>query len=556
MALQLSKMGFNMVRLHLLDAPWAEENLFDPAYEDTRHFSKRSLERLDYFVAQLKRRGIYVYLDLLCRRNFKKGDGVAAYPRLEAGAKGVAMYDRRLIELQKEFAREFLTHFNPYTKTKMVDEPAVALLDIINESSLFRFSREGTPPPFYRLELEALWEKYCRENKIRPFDAARLRDAQAPEVQRFYARLQERYFDEMAAYLRGLGLKIPLSGSNLPLQDADLETNRRLDFIDRHAYWDHPQGGFGDLVKFHNGLLTQSRDYRNPIVKLSREHVAGKPFVAGEWNIAWPNEYRAAGPALIAAYALFQDWQGLLQFNYGGDPNAEKIEGNFDISNKPEIFLQWPSIALFFHRRDLRPAQEIASYPLFYQGEIPEALSFIHGIRRTEPESAARALGAEPGTRAMPSDTGELLWDSEKGHATIQTSRTEAFIGRNPGEVRLKVLAFRSPARFASVFLTSLDGEPLKISKHLLLTAVGRSENKGTVYNAARTFLRKSGGPPILMEPIRGVFSLNAQRRRGAHLYALDSRGVREKNFSPEADAGPFTFELGTSFVYEIFPEG
>jgi len=38
-----------------------------------------------------------------------------------------------MIELQKKYARDLLTHVNPYTKTAYTDEPAIALVEISNE---------------------------------------------------------------------------------------------------------------------------------------------------------------------------------------------------------------------------------------------------------------------------------------------------------------------------------------------------------------------------------------------------------------------------------------
>jgi len=42
-----------------------------------------------------------------------------------------------LVDLQKEYARQVLTHHNPYTGTQYRDEPGVALLELTNENSLF-----------------------------------------------------------------------------------------------------------------------------------------------------------------------------------------------------------------------------------------------------------------------------------------------------------------------------------------------------------------------------------------------------------------------------------
>jgi hypothetical protein len=57
---RLARMGANTVRLHHMDAPWAEPNIFDQRFNDTQHLSSESLDRMDYFLGELKKRGIYV----------------------------------------------------------------------------------------------------------------------------------------------------------------------------------------------------------------------------------------------------------------------------------------------------------------------------------------------------------------------------------------------------------------------------------------------------------------------------------------------------------------
>ena len=125
------------MRLHHMDASWAAPNIFDPKFDDTQHLSADSMDKLDYFLFQLKKRGIYIYLDWLVNRKFKKGDGVADYESIDDGAKIVAHFDPRMIALQKKYMRQVLGHRNAYTGTLYRDEPQIALSEVINEDSLF-----------------------------------------------------------------------------------------------------------------------------------------------------------------------------------------------------------------------------------------------------------------------------------------------------------------------------------------------------------------------------------------------------------------------------------
>lgn len=140
-AARLAKYGINLVRLHHMDNDWGEtsgQSIWDPAYKDHQHIDPGQLDKLDYLIYQLKQHGIYVNINLHVSRQFTPEDGfpdsVNNLP--EDFDKRVDEFDPRMIMLQKEYARDLLTHVNPYTHTAYVDEPAVLNVEINNENSL------------------------------------------------------------------------------------------------------------------------------------------------------------------------------------------------------------------------------------------------------------------------------------------------------------------------------------------------------------------------------------------------------------------------------------
>jgi len=583
---RLSQWGFNLVRLHHLDAPWAERNLFDPKSNDTQHFSKDSLDRLDYFIAELKKRGIYVYLDLLVSRRFRDGDDVPAYQKLSKGAKMVAQYNRRIIELQKKYAQDLLTHHNKYTGNKLIDEPAIALMEIINESSLLGREKKDMAeiPPIYREELKQLWRTYIKAKGGADLEteANRYLNFEDSEVQGFYAKLQSDYFREMHSFLLTLGVKFPIAGSNFGRDGLDLQTNAELDFVDRHAYWDQPLGGYGDLVKFHNGMITKEiypsnhpgeRKRINPITRLSGLRVQNKPFVVSEWNIDWPNEFRAAGPILMAAYASFQDWDGIIQFNFEGHLATDKIQGNFDVSTKPEIYLQYAAASRIFHRQDVAPAKERVQLPLSVKALEKPWLGLVHGVERVvstmnkgvilrpkAEESQDEILRSAQDDKAQhdswQSDTKELLWNATQGFVTLDTAKAQAAIGAaNGGPIKLSSVIFDIKNDFAAASMTSMDDKPLEMSNHLLAVTVARSENRGMAYNANRTLLRSAGGSPVLMEPVVGQVMLKRKSSSTGKVFILSTKGERIKESAVEILPGSIRFPIGEGQIYEIIFE-
>ena len=71
----LARYGVNIVRLHFLDK-WAPTGIVDGSRDDTRSFDPQQLDRLDFLVAELKKNGIYMDLNLNVGREYKDGDGL------------------------------------------------------------------------------------------------------------------------------------------------------------------------------------------------------------------------------------------------------------------------------------------------------------------------------------------------------------------------------------------------------------------------------------------------------------------------------------------------
>lgn len=175
LAPRLAKLGINCVRLHHMDNAYAPRGIWDPAYPDKQHLDKGNLDKLDYLIAALKRSGIYVDLNLHVSRQFSEADGFPDTDKLIKYDKGVDNFEPRMIALQKDYARDLLTHLNPYTKARYIDEPCVAWIEINNENSLVDFCLDGTIqkiPDYYLSELKKQWNawlanKYSSMAKLR-----------------------------------------------------------------------------------------------------------------------------------------------------------------------------------------------------------------------------------------------------------------------------------------------------------------------------------------------------------------------------------------------------
>ncbi|MDT8303960.1 MAG: carbohydrate binding domain-containing protein, partial [Sedimentisphaerales bacterium] len=170
-AARLAAAGVNSVRCHHMDTARWPRGLWNA--EDGKTISPEALDRLDYFINQLARHGICVNI------NLHVGRAHSEYLDLP---KANRQYDKisniftpALIDAQKQFARQLLTHVNPYRKVRYADDPAVALVEITNENSFFMWANEETLrtlPPYYANILQKkfndwLKNRYGSDTKLR-----------------------------------------------------------------------------------------------------------------------------------------------------------------------------------------------------------------------------------------------------------------------------------------------------------------------------------------------------------------------------------------------------
>jgi len=133
MADRLARFGINCVRLHHMDMRdiWGTGRI-----QSQMTLDPGQMEKLDYYVAALKKRGIYVNVNLHVSRSLDERDGFPPNVNRPSHDKAIDNYYRPFIEANKKYARDLLTHVNQYTGVAYKDEPAVAMIEINNENSI------------------------------------------------------------------------------------------------------------------------------------------------------------------------------------------------------------------------------------------------------------------------------------------------------------------------------------------------------------------------------------------------------------------------------------
>jgi len=137
---RLAAAGVNTVRMHHLDTSRWPRGIWDG--RTGRGFEPEALDRLDYFINELAKRGIWVNLNLHVGRAHSEYVGA---PKTNRDYDKMAnLFAPELIEAQREYARQILTRTNRYRNARWADDPAVAIVEITNENSFFMWGSEET----------------------------------------------------------------------------------------------------------------------------------------------------------------------------------------------------------------------------------------------------------------------------------------------------------------------------------------------------------------------------------------------------------------------------
>ena len=417
LAERFASMGVNIIRLHAADAPisevpcsWSsckETPLLDYPSGSSREFNKSGLDRFDYFVAKLKEKGIYLHIDLIVAREFLPGDALD-YPGYPGSCiKRYPMYNRRLIELQKEYAKKLLCHVNPYTGLALIDDPAVVTIQLNNEESAIKGTDDTDALEPYKNEVQKrfndflLMKYYTRDNLKEAWTkdgSCALGEDEDPEkgtvevlqggfyqpvsnpndswstdpcspprygdFMEFGILMNRKFYQTMKNYIQSLGAKVPIVTSNLVAGAADVYGHIDGDIIENNCYFNHPIPPFkdpeyivpgpGEYVST-NPLTIQKGvgAMANTLVNLaSVAIIQGKPFMLSEWNEYGEHPFHSTAVVHTVAYGCLNDWDGLILYNHHtsekDDQPDDEIRSIFDVYNDPAVICQWGFMASIF----------------------------------------------------------------------------------------------------------------------------------------------------------------------------------------------------------------
>ena len=552
LAARLARFGINCVRLHYFDSSYGtfmlpkEQGIIDETGDTRRKLDPARRDRQDYLIAQFKKRGIYVNINLHVARTLGEADGIP--PGSAWANKGVNQFYPPLIKLQREYAKELLSHVNPYTGLSYLKDPVVAVVELNNEEALWRKYLSGGMDDivkpystcFSKLWSDWLVKKYGTTEKVRaawklaenPFpylDKFRIERGDYPPVHsnpkrshapmsmkrdfyQFVTDVEHDFWTGMLDYLKkDLGLEAPVTATQLGYTTPQLMAE--MDYVDNHAYWCHPS--VKKEWKIRNTAMVNSA--ASCIRNLASQRVLGKAYTISEYNHPYPNFYGAEGQPMLRAYGALQGWDGVFEYSYNNRQNAEPDHNEyfFSMAARTDVLAHFPACAAMYLRGDVKESESpyVVNLPyneyfdrfvtkgIVAQGiksatdmRVPQALCLM---RKTAVDLSgkSKAVGGalpEEGQKVFVSDTGEIVLNGEvegAGYWTVNTPNTKVFSGFTKGRTfdigGVKLAIGETKLGWATVSLTSHDATGFGEggrSARVLLAATGLSHNGGAKF--------------------------------------------------------------------------
>lgn len=347
----LSKMGVNMIRFH--------GELFSKS-NNINAPDDREIEYIWRVVAAMKKEGIYTTISPFWPAHLENIPDSWNLGDYKGGIDpwGLIYFDGNFRNAYKSWVSKLYTQTNPYTGIPLKDDPAVGLIQIINEDGVFFWTIGGVQPSlnvmmeqqFFnwavstygninaalenweqtslskdnpgqkRLEIIQIW--FATDDPNVPPASNGFKKRLADQM-RFFAEAQRATYQELYDHYRSIGCKQLINASNWRTASSsrllDLERWSTLpgEVLALNRYFD--PGHFGPnngwRIERLDHYIGNSAMYFPHLLPINVKQVKGRPFLVTEsgWNL--PNKYQAEGPFLIAAYQSLCGIDGFYWFS-------------------------------------------------------------------------------------------------------------------------------------------------------------------------------------------------------------------------------------------------
>jgi hypothetical protein len=403
-ARMLAKHGVNLVRVH------------GGYFDETGAVKMEAVKHTIEIVEEMKAEGIYTHLSIYFPLWLAPKPGTPWLQGYDGKQKPFAAlyFNKDFQRVYREWWKALLTTPSEKTGKRLVDEPAVAGAEIINEDSFFfwTFATKNVPEPQLAI-IEAMFGDWLKkkygsiDGAIAKWNGVKTpRDAPAEgrmgfrtlwdmfnqKTQRdkdataFLLEVQQGFYQDTYKYLRGLGFKGLITASNWataspqvfgPIEKLSYTVG---DFLDRHGYFGcNEKGEFAgwsvrdgytyadrSALKFEPETPGKPRQFVHPVMDI---HYNGKPSMISETTFCRPNRYRSEAPLFYAAYGALQHSDAIV--NFALDSSTWTVKPGFFMQPwtlmSPSMMGQFPAAALIFRQRLVAPGDTLVDLSLKVQ---------------------------------------------------------------------------------------------------------------------------------------------------------------------------------------------
>ncbi|SDT93778.1 hypothetical protein SAMN05444156_0900 [Verrucomicrobium sp. GAS474] len=330
---RLAAMGYNVARImgHDIMESWQQGIFQTPTSTDPTllAFNTASLEQLDYLFASLKKKGIYVQMDLFTSFQFSSIPSLNAYGQSPGFL--FPFLDDAYYLWQKE-TEMYLSHVNQYTHVALKDDPMVIGMCPWNEALLPNLAKpNSTLSPLLLTQFNTFLTGKGRAT-VSAFPITTTTDywslpssSTTDSLTEFYTEKTVAVYNRMKQYLQNtLQVKCLVDGLNYlhsPL--TNYWRNQVTDAYDMHLYYQWDIGtvtpGSGNYVYNPTSYPMLSDTFATgkyvgsyPYLSLNQEYL--KPVFLTEFHDVFPNPGRDQAALFASTIGAFQGWDDINHF--------------------------------------------------------------------------------------------------------------------------------------------------------------------------------------------------------------------------------------------------
>ncbi|OAS18040.1 fibronectin type III domain-containing protein [Paenibacillus oryzisoli] len=359
---RLAGMGYNIVRIHGQDSmeTWAP-GMFKTPTSGAVELDMEKVKLLDNFIYELKKRGIYLQLDVFHLYDFKNVPGLGNYAEGQS-SKYLLPFFPQAYDMWKQAVDLWLSHVNEKTGLALKDDPAVIGISPWNEQLLTNLV--PSKPDFKKFLLDD-FNAFLQSKGQLPVTSypASFWNTFGPikgYMMDYYTGKTLAVYNNMKDHLKNtLGVKAVIGGMNHIMNPmVDYWRSEASDIQETHLYYQPLFSGYqydpSSMRRLSKAFDVIDGSFENYYPGLSLKQLYAKPVFLTEYQDNYPMKGRDETDIFTGAVGAYQGWDMLNRFDFGYNP-AHAIDnlgigelGSFEILGDPlQIMSEYAGTLLF-----------------------------------------------------------------------------------------------------------------------------------------------------------------------------------------------------------------